>query len=364
MSGSSPPGAPPETPRRNGTLPAETPLAAAIIVLFEPDWAQVIANLGCLSGQVGVIILVDNTPAPVPPPGSLPDTAVLIVLGRNTGIAHAQNIGAAEAERRGASHLVFFDQDSRISCSLVTRLLDALATLEALGEKVAAVGPRPFDTTKGERHAPPFVAIEPVGRRFTRVLHLISSGSLVPLESWRVVGPLDASLFIDSVDHEWCWRARRQGYSSFVDETSIMPHALGSTVVRFFGQTMRDTLPVRLYYQFRNQVRLMLHYRSPPVPRGWRVKRLATLPIKFVANLLLMPDRWTRARHMIAGIRDGVLDRGGPLAASPGPRNGGKSMLATSSEGGRSEPAEDHGTGLYTLRRPAASRRVKARRRP
>jgi hypothetical protein len=142
--------------------------------------------------------------------------------------------------------------------------------------------------------------------------------------------------------------------------------ALGSTVVRVFGQTMRDTPPVRLYYQFRNQVRLMLHYRSLPVPRGWRVKRLAALPIKFVANLLLVPDRWTRARHMIAGIRDGVLDRGGPLAASPGPRNAGKSMPhqtgATGSEGGRAEPAEDRGTGLYSLQRPAE--REKARRRP
>lgn len=294
-----------------GSVTAHCAQVAAVIVLFHPDWEFVLHNLARLAGQVGSIVLVDNTPAPSPPPRPLPDAVALIILGENTGIAHAQNVGAAEAKRLGARYLVFFDQDSEIDDQLVTRLLAALAALESLGEKVAAVGPRPFDTTKGEKHLPPLVDIEPVGDRFTRVWHLISSGSLVPLAAFHAVGPMDASLFIDSVDHEWCWRARQHGYSCFIDESVLMPHALGSAVVRILGYPLRNTEPTRLYYQFRNHVRLMIHYPSLHVPHNWRLKRLVALPIKFAANLLFMPHRWNRVRYMLAGIRDGALDRGG-----------------------------------------------------
>lgn len=300
-----------------GSGAAHCAQVAAVIVLFHPDWEFVLRNLARLAGQVGNIVLVDNTPAPSSPPQPLPDTVALITLGENTGIAHAQNVGAAEAERLGAHYLVLFDQDSEIDDQLVTRLLAALAALESLGEKVAAVGPRPFDTTKGEKHVPPLVDIEPVGDRFTRVWHLISSGSLVPLAAFHAVGPMDASLFIDSVDHEWCWRARQHGYSCFIDESVLMAHALGSAVVRILGYPLRNTEPVRLYYQFRNHVRLMLHYPCLRVPHNWRLKRLVALPIKFASNLLFMPNRLNRFRCMLEGIRDGMLNRGGAAQLPP-----------------------------------------------
>jgi rhamnosyltransferase len=311
------------TRRANGAeiAVAHPAQVAAIVVLFHPDWDFVLPNLARLAGQVGSIVLVDNTPDPLPPIEPLRDNVVLITLAENTGIAHAQNVGAAEAERRGAEYLVFFDQDSEIDESLIARLLEALATLTALGEAVAAVGPRPFDTTKGEKHLPPMVDIEPVGDRFTRVWHLISSGSLISLETFHAVGPMDASLFIDSVDHEWCWRARQRGYSCFIDESVLMYHALGSAVVRILGYPIRNTEPTRLYYQFRNQVRLIFYYHQAVVPWSWRIKRLLILPPKIFVYLSFGPMRWRKLTAMYTGIRDGLFNRGGGMGSATAHRS-------------------------------------------
>jgi rhamnosyltransferase len=123
---------------------------------------------------------------------------------------------------------------------------------------------------------------------------------------------MDASLFIDSVDHEWCWRARQRGYHCFIDESAEMRHALGSESLEILGYRIRDTAPSRLYYQFRNQLRLMIHYGPLAVPRHWRMKRLVILPLKFAFNALFQKGRIERITSMCAGIAAGIRNQGGP----------------------------------------------------
>ena len=43
----------------------------------------------------------------------------------------------------------------------------------------------------------------------TEVNELMSSTSLIPIEMFSKVGLLEETLFIDGVDHEWCWRAKK-----------------------------------------------------------------------------------------------------------------------------------------------------------
>jgi rhamnosyltransferase len=122
---------------------------------------------------------------------------------------------------------------------------------------------------------------------------------------------MDASLFIDSVDHEWCFRAYQRGYSVFIDESIVMRHTVGSGTIGFLGFRVRDTAPSRLYYQFRNQIRLILHYPALAVPRGWRLKRLVALPLKSIAHVLLGDNRRMRLDAIFDGIMAGLRNQTG-----------------------------------------------------
>jgi rhamnosyltransferase len=296
------------------TPPVSSPRCSvgAVIVLFHPDWAQTRRQFEALRNQVAQIVLVDNTPDSQTPALRLPDRVSYLPMGENTGIAHAQNRGAHECERNGPIRLVvFFDQDSEIPNGLVAVLLQGYSELTDLGHRVAAIGPRPFDVHRQRAHVPLFSIRQRVGPRFSLVSHLLSSGTLVPLEAFHEIGPFDESLFIDSVDQEWGWRANSRGWLCIVDESARLSHRMGVEGRSILGLRFTLSTPARLYYQFRNAIRLLLYYRDPHPPLHWVLKRLLTLPIKFLYYSVFSPPRFKNLKFMLAGAIDGVVNRSG-----------------------------------------------------
>jgi rhamnosyltransferase len=299
------------SPPRDHDVAARHASVGAVIVLFHPDWQQTARQLISLADQTEFVVLVDNTPGHVACPMVIPDQVTYLPLGANTGIAYAQNRGAEQCKGRGVDFVVFFDQDSEIDPYLIPSLLSRFHELIARGRKVAAVGPRPFDVNRSRLHIPLFSTLEHAPNHCSRVTHLLSSGSLVPIEALDTVGPMDESLFIDCVDQEWGWRADGQGWHCFVDESVTMQHRMGLRGFRLPGLSYAVPSPERLYYQFRNPLRLIFHYPHLRVPKTWLAKRLLALPLKFAVNSMFLSPRATRTKHMINGIRDGLRDYGG-----------------------------------------------------
>src|SRR5690606_36905073 len=83
--------------------------------------------------------------------------------------------------------------------------------------------------------------------------HLISSGCLISLDAIEKIGTFEESLFIDYVDTEWCWRARRKGFRLLGVGSAHMKHNLGDDEFIAFGQPRTLHAPFRLYYQMRNR---------------------------------------------------------------------------------------------------------------
>jgi rhamnosyltransferase len=181
---------------------------------------------------------------------------------------------------------------------------------------VAAIGPRPFDVHRQQAHTPLFSIRRRVGSRFSHVSHLLSSGTLVSLEAFHVIGPFDENLFIDSVDQEWGWRANSRGWLCIVDESFRLRHRMGSQGPLVMGLLFTVSSPARLYYQFRNSVRLLLYYRNPHPPLHWIFKRILMLPIKFAYYSLFSSSRLQNLKFMLEGAIDGVANRGGPWSSN------------------------------------------------
>ena len=287
----------------------------AVIVAYRPEADVITGLVDATVAQVGAVVLIDNASdggwQPTVGAALSARGGALLVQPRNIGLAAAQNVGIDWAREHGYRHVLLLDQDSEPSDGMVAALHGALEALSMAGP-VAAVGPR-FHDLREHRDAP-FVRIRfPFNRklrcdRSTPTIacdFLISSGMLIPLAVLDRVGPMDAGLFIDNVDLEWCFRARAQGFALHGVCAATMRHRLGDTrrTLPFaLGQVVVHG-PLRLYYMMRNRVRL---YRMAHTPRAWVAQDVPRLLVKLLLFGVLIGPRWRNLRCMLRGLFDGM----------------------------------------------------------
>lgn len=290
------------------------PNVFCVVVAYRPRGPVLRAALDSIAGQGARVIVVDNTEGAGPQPDVAP--ARYVPLGRNMGIAAAQNQGIALALSEGADYIWLSDQDTVYPPDFLQRMMAAAATCTARGIRFAALAPAFFDTLAGKvrpfiRHAPFIQAFAPAGGP-NPVADAIASGTLIPAEVLRSVGLMREDLFIDWVDTEWCWRARNlHGLEVIGIGDVVIQHALGDGLVAFRGRNITMRGPLRHYYIIRNAIYLALH------------SNVATLPIRLqiafralvwtVAYPVIAPaGKWDQLRACSRGLLDGLRGHLGP----------------------------------------------------
>lgn len=298
---------------------------AAIVVTYLPQIQPLAELLTRLEPQVASILIVDNCP--------MDDRRVeallsgleskkigLTRLGSNLGIARALNVGMEAAAAGGATHVLLNDQDSLPASDLVVGLLRALRELQGQGHRVAAVGPSFVDQVSGRPYR--FQVRNP-GHWFyhnqepteamphVQALSLITSGTLMPVESIGAIGTMREDFFIDHVDVEWSHRATAKGYMLFGTRYASMGHSMGERMLRawIFGwRNLNEYGPLRLYYRYRNFVYLLgLRY----VPVGWKLRASCFWLQEAYAHLLFSHARLASLGMIMRGCLDGVRGRMG-----------------------------------------------------
>jgi rhamnosyltransferase len=246
------------------------------------------------------------------------DRCAVIQLGRNCGIAAAQNIGINDSLLRGYQWTVLLDQDSRPPKNMIRDAVREVSGLIAAGFKVAAAGPRIRDTRTGYLY--PLIKVGRFRvRKFQPTSHceevtlLIASGSVIVNDSLSSIGLMNEDLFIDHVDTEWCFRAVRRGYKIFSLTNLVMDHAVGDNTVTVFGRNLPLHDCRRRYLSTRNLFYLITH-ESTPVP--WKLKEAITSVVKLIVILPRIVDRWAHCRAYIQGLIDGVRGKLTPVRAS------------------------------------------------
>lgn len=288
----------------------------AVVVTYGPDH-RAGTLIAALARQCRVLV-VDNGSAPdeLAALGSLTAAvgAELIALGANTGIAHAQNVGIIRARALGARYVLLSDQDSLPDAGLVATLEARLESDQAIG----AAGPHIAENKPGadelvyvdRRWGPRRADAATLAATSVEAAFLLASGCLIPVRVLEEVGPMNEAYFIDHVDLEWCLRARKRGYRMVVDTAARLEHSLGDNTVQLPGraQPVHVHGPIRCYYLTRNTIFLL---RSGLLPWRWRAGYLVWLAKYAAFHALLANDRRQRIAKLAAGLRDGLLGRGG-----------------------------------------------------
>lgn len=265
----------------------------AIVVTFNPA-AMPDTLYAALAARCGVIV-VDNSTLPESQQAlsawSSERGLALLPMGANRGIAAAQNAGVAFAQSRGATGVLFFDQDSVVELPAVSLLVEAVS---ARSDAVFCLLPGADAVASVER---------------VPVRELMSSGSGCSLAVFDAVGGFETELFIDCVDFEWGWRCRSRGFDLIGLRAGGFRHRLGKSSVQILGLRAHIDSPVRGYYQFRNVTAMM---RRGYVPLDWKLRQAVRSAGKLCVLALLADDRRQRLGLALRGIGDGMVGRAGP----------------------------------------------------
>lgn len=290
-----------------------------IVVTYNPEPNTITKLIEILAAQVAAIVIIDNASDNFSTNELHTRYSNLNTVNNdeNVGVATAYNQGCAIAKAQGFSHVILFDQDSIPASDMVNCLINAMA-IKNQGELiVAAAGPK-YTDIKGQTLSP-FVRIKDfhlervdcADGEVVEIDHLISSGSLIDIRALDTIGDFVDGLFIDCVDTEWCLRARYNKLVILGVGNAAMQHNIGEAYLTLFGRQLPLHSPMRLYYQFRNQVWLI---KQPWVSWRWRIIDTIRCMKLFIIFILFAPNRLNNLCFILKGIFDGIYSRMGKIA--------------------------------------------------
>ena len=288
-------------------------LIGAVVVSYNPS-REILRNIEALAGQVGHVVVVDNTPSGNPQ--SVIDElerrgeCIVIRNGRNRGIAAALNLGVQLAISLGCEWIVTFDQDSRIGNGYIQGLISTYIE-SSNRSRIGVVSPVYRDAR--------LQIVCPLAKDLNgELLIFMTSGALMKSETYQKLGGFEDQLFIDDVDTEYALRMRATGYK-IVESTTVLNHSLGRMTQHVFAGRhilVTNHSPQRRYFITRNRIVLLRRYMGKD--REWTAYELTDFWKGTVALLLFEKDRWLKIKYMLRGAWDAILGRMGSRGIMPG----------------------------------------------
>lgn len=280
-----------------------------VIVLYNPVVDIIGAVILSVVDQVDYVCLVDNSLKSSFDSDVISNSSKIhyIPLGQNRGIAAAQNIGINFFIEKGYTHVFLLDQDTIVPNGVVDRLASSFELLSRQNYRISAIGANAINRQNGKSYGLKSSVEEIINDNLIEVKAIRATTSLIPIENFKTVGYLNETLFIDGVDHEWCWRAfNREKLKSFVVEDLFVSHQRGEGDKNFLGFEIAIPTPFRTYYQFRNYIYLSrLNY----VPIEWKIVNGFKYSLKFIYYPIFVSPRLKYVRNILRGIKDGIMMR-------------------------------------------------------
>ncbi|MCL4546863.1 MAG: glycosyltransferase [Deltaproteobacteria bacterium] len=174
-----------------------------VVILYHPE-PNVLKNIGTYINGIERLYVIDNSEIKdlelIEKIKDLSTKITYIDNNGNKGIACALNIGAQLAIEDGATWILTMDQDSRFEKESLQVLIKWITSNDT--EKVGIISPY---------HLINNISYKSEDRVIDK-LTVITSGNLLNLEVYKKIGPFEEKYFIDSVDHEYCLRLRKNAF--------------------------------------------------------------------------------------------------------------------------------------------------------
>jgi rhamnosyltransferase len=263
-----------------------------VLILYHPD-IGVLSNILTYISDLDQLIVLDNSEhihQDIADKIRSMDKTVYIPFHENRGISYALNY--ALKINYSFKYMMTMDQDSYFPTGEVRKYKEQIENCHELGAAVYAVN-------IGKKSTLP--SVRPIWRTVT-------SGSVVDTDIAGRIGGFDENLFIDEVDHEYCYRAQKNGFKILQFTNICMHHKIGDPIRKvIFGRVfiIHSHNPVRKYYIVRNHIYVMKKYKNI---RWGYAKNLFRL---FFKTLIMEKNKKLKVLYMVRGIRDGIVGKYG-----------------------------------------------------
>lgn len=279
-----------------------------VIVTYNPDIGALAENIRSVKDQVAGILVVDNSTTEKTRESirkfCLEKKIQLLSNQFNLGIAGALNRSLDWARTHQYDSLLTMDQDSTVCDDYVRNLLSAYTKIGE-NKKIGILAPVHFDKKTGYLSR----GYRLDRKEFVAKDIVMTSGNLLPLGVFSEIGGFDEDLFIEYVDHDFCLRLKKHGYSIYMVRDARLGHNLGDARKHYLGPYFffsHNYLPVRRYYRARN--RFVLYRRH----FGKWILHDQLFALKdFIKIALVEKSKFQKLKATALGTFDGLLGRMG-----------------------------------------------------
>lgn len=256
-----------------------------VVVLYNPD-EKVADHVKGYPTSINEILLVDNSDNNNVKifESILGERIHYLPLNKNTGIAHAMNVGIKKL-RENNDYIITMDQDSSIIHDIISVYINYLDN----NSGDYALTPK-FNTDRNP-------SVASLG---TEIVELsMQSGTLFPVRLFDRIGYFDEDMFLDVTDWEFFLRMKKNGIPLIRCNEAVLNHQPAIThSKKIFGRELKygTASPVRYYYQSRNLLWTARKYHS--------ISMYKTLLIKWLKIELLFDDKNSYRVAFKRGIHD------------------------------------------------------------
>lgn len=283
----------------------------AIVVTYFPD-KEFSGRVEAIAHQVDRVVIVDNRSGDE----TLDQLSQLtqkfpidlIANDQNLGVATALNLGVAKAREGGAQWVLLFDQDSIPDGDLVEQLIAIYSGCDDR-DKIAVLGANFYHEITGVA----YFSCDDDQQAFLERKSVITSGSLIPLSCIATIGGFVDGLFIDYVDHEFCFRARANGLRVLLSCKPLMKHSIGGVKPKKIPGVKSlptQNAPVRYYYIVRNNIYMLKNFFLSDM--GYMTRHQLFILACLLSILFVQSNKLENLKYYFKGLLHGLLNVPGP----------------------------------------------------
>ena len=270
---------------------------ATVVVCYHPE-ESLIDNIMCYLGDGNEVFVWDNTPGGSAEVKRLYGVDRVYIdcnmNGENVGLPYAYNRVIERIGKKGYTHLMTMDQDSRF-----VGFESFVAGIKSVLDKEIGIFVPPINTPLNNVECNKIVA------------HAPQSGCVFDLKMISKVGLFREDFFIGMVDVEMQLRAQTVGYKIMQVGGCNLVHHIGSErCVNFFGKEIQvsDYNPLRHYYDSRNRILMWHEFPNDFTRKGKASHYLGRVKV-MLKIILFEKDKAKKCFAIIKGTWDGIFDR-------------------------------------------------------
>lgn len=270
----------------------QSDIIVPIVIWYNPDKTS-IANILTYSSFFKKIYIVDNSFTDNSTLAAECLNSLYIPNRSNMGIAKATNIGCQKALSDGFKWIMTMDQDSSWDFEELNKYLKLINNQN--NKSIASFAPTHSNQIKSVIGDIKNKTKNKTNKEIIFQSKVMASGNIINLNIWKNCGKFNEELFIDEVDHEFCYRLLKNGYKICEFQDVYMFHTLGDVKKTILPRPCKHS-GVRLFYIFRNILFIKKNYPENFKNNGYK----KYITVTFIQKLFEL--KFSDLKYIFEGI--------------------------------------------------------------